>query len=127
MSPGTGSTHLARYKDFNTGKYDGVHLYGGSGVKDYTDSMKSIMMMALSDKHPNMMTMAEGSNNYDDDDHTWCEQAQYKWRQSQRRRPQRQPGSTVQYRYGTHYAQHVRNNQGAVLTNNRFSIFNQEN
>ena len=49
-SSGVGNIHLARYKDHNTGRYDGVHFYGFRSVRDYTDSVKTILMLALSDE-----------------------------------------------------------------------------
>ena len=55
VSPGSGSMHLARFKDYYSGKYDGIHLYGRTGERDYTDSVKSILLLALSDQHPNLV------------------------------------------------------------------------
>ena len=127
VSPGAGSTHLNRYKDYKTGMYDGVHLYGRTGVRDYTDSVKSIMVMALSDQHPNIINNEfERDSN---DEHTWCEQAVYQRRQAQRRRAHGQSDSAPQYRYGVHNTQHTRGgrNQWSVPTSNRFSAFNQGN
>ena len=47
-SSGDGAVHLDRHKSPITGRYDGVHLFGLSGCRDYTDSVKSILMLALS-------------------------------------------------------------------------------
>ena len=44
-SSGTGDAHNVNPV---TGNYDGVHLYGVTGCKDYTNSLKSILMMSLS-------------------------------------------------------------------------------
>ena len=52
--------HFARYQDFRTGRYDGVHLYGHTWCKDYTASVKLILRLA--------------------DDHTSCAQAKYQSR-----------------------------------------------
>ena len=46
---GSGKAHHARYEDQNTGRYDGVHLYGYTGRKDYTNSVKTILMLAMSE------------------------------------------------------------------------------
>ena len=130
VSPGAGSTHLNRYKDYKTGMYDGVHLYGRTGVRDYTDSVKSIMMMALSDQHPNIInTGVQRGNSGGADDHTRCEQAMYQWRQTQMKWSQRQSHSAPQYSYGVQYTQHTRGVQQpwSLPTANRFSVFNQGN
>ena len=37
---GVGSTHMARYKDDRTGKFDAVHFNGKAGARDYTDIHK---------------------------------------------------------------------------------------
>ena len=118
--------HLARYKDHFTGRYDGVHLYGRRGVKDYTDSVKSALMMTLSEQYPSFVSAdAEPGNPSSAGYHTRCEQAMYQWRQVLRR-----GGNTVQNRYGTHiqdsrggYTQ----TQWSIPTENRFSFFNQGN
>ena len=122
-SPGIGSTHLGRYKNRTTGQYDGVHLYGSTGVRDYTDSIKTILMLALFDGqavHPAVQPVHA-------DDHTQCEQAQYQWQQMQRRRMQRiQPHRHT----GTAFisTQNIRSDLShPVPTQNRFRVFNQGN
>ena len=67
-SSGLGDAHNARYVNPITGKYDGVHLYGPTGCKDYTNSLKSILMMALS-KNEFGTAPAE--------EHVACPQAKY--------------------------------------------------
>ena len=109
-SSGAGYTHMARYQDYYTGRYDGVHLYGITGAKDYTDSVNTLLMMALSDQETGMK-----------EEHTDCEQAQYQRRQAMKTR---QTG----YRYG----QHVNKvpqfaHSGPISTQNRFDIFSQGN
>ena len=37
-----GALNEARYRETMTGKYDGVHLYGSSGRKAYTNSVLNI-------------------------------------------------------------------------------------
>ena len=61
--------HSARYEDQRTGRYDGVHLYGYKGRKDYTNSVKTIFMVALSD---NGVGTAQAGN------HENCPQTKYK-------------------------------------------------
>ena len=39
----TGAIKEARYRETKTGKYDGIHLYGSSGRKAYTQSVLNIM------------------------------------------------------------------------------------
>ena len=112
-SHGVGDMHLARYQDSFTGRYDGVHLYGAAGARDYTDSVDSLLLMAFSGTRTE-----QGST----DDHTNCEQAQYQWRQARIQRRQ-----TVQ-----RYDQHINKVKGprfipSVSTQNRFTIFNQGN
>ena len=49
VSSGDGDAHFSRYQHSNTGRYDGVHFYGQKGCRDYTDSVKSILMLALTE------------------------------------------------------------------------------
>ena len=49
-STGAGATHFKRYENNKTGRYDGVHMYGQTGCKDYTNSLKTILMMALAEQ-----------------------------------------------------------------------------
>ena len=42
---------MARYKDTRTNVYDGVHFYGYSGCQDFTDSVKTILKVALPDNN----------------------------------------------------------------------------
>ena len=44
---GTETAHLARYQNLRTGRYDGVHLYGQTGCRDYTGSVENIFLVAL--------------------------------------------------------------------------------
>ena len=109
-SSGGGYPHQARYEDYHTGRYDGVHMYGRTGTRDYTNSMDTMLLMALSE------TRAELTGTVGD--HTDCEQAQFQWRQA-REKTNRQ---TVYYRYGHQY-----NSSVSVPTQNRFNLFNQGN
>ena len=109
-----------RYRDYYTGRYDGVHMYGFTGIRDYTDSVRSILLMAFPDELSDQPRTELGNRMRED--HTWCEQTQYQqWRQAHRR-SNRHTGS-AQYRYGQSY------NHGAqfIPTHNRFNILNQGN
>ena len=117
-SPGVGPTHLARYKDQATGKYDAVHFYGRCGVRDYTDSVKTILMIALSDGG---IAQASAST-YTDDNHLSREQAQYQWSQAQGKYNNRQGNTKTEHRYGNQ----AQPNQ-PIPTQNRFQYFNQGN
>ena len=94
-SPGVGERHLARYKNPFTGKYDGVHFYGTSGCADYTDSVKTIMMVGLPEKQFSQ-TRPEGGR-AQPADHLDCPQSRF---------------------------QKQRKYQPNVAVNNRFSVFN---
>ena len=118
-SPGVGTTlHLARYKDHTTGRYDAVHLYGKSGVRDYTDSVKSILLIALSDEQE--AQPMPSTNTYED--HLSEEQAQYKCRQTQSKRSNRQTNGNEKHSYGKQTQP-----RQSVPTQNRFEYFNQGN
>ena len=118
----SGSTHMNRYRDNNTGRYDGVHMYGRTGMKDYTDSVNSILLMAFPEDTPvHSPPRAELGK----EDHTWCEQAQYQyqqWRQAQIQNNKHRGGAS-QHRYG----QSSYHGPQYIPTHNRFNIFNQGN
>ena len=110
----------------NTGKYEGVYLYGPSGRKDYTDSINNILILA---KVGSTNVLNLDQNNYAHqhdvhqlDDHSNCEQARYQWRQAQHRRLSSQSRYNKQYRRPFNPI-----SQGEVPVQNRFSIFNQGN
>ena len=65
---GIGATFQARFLDQRTGQCDGVHMYGQSGRSDYTDSVKTILMLGLTEKRNST------------DDHKSCPQALYQKR-----------------------------------------------
>ena len=94
-SPGVGDSHLARYKNPNTGRYDGVHFYGNVGCKDYTKSVKTILMLALSEKQCSQPRSEGGKAQ--SDDHLDCPQSRF---------------------------QKQRKYQPNVAVKNRFSVFN---
>ena len=95
-SSGSGVTHYDRYQG-RSGKYDGVHLYGRTGSLDYTNSVKTILSMAVG-RYPELVQTERGTAQLEDS-HTNCAQAQYQ----------------------------RRNSQYSVETRNRFSALNQGN
>ena len=46
-----GDAYNARYRNNASGKSDGVHFWGPSGCKEFTNSLKSILMLALSQQN----------------------------------------------------------------------------
>ena len=80
-TPGVGPKHYQRYQSRYTGRYDGVHLYGQTGYKDYTNSVKSILSLALPSPSPSMVEAEFGRVKFDRkmkaDYHQTCPQALY--------------------------------------------------
>jgi hypothetical protein len=74
-----GGVMLARYKDIKSGRYDGVHLYGPSGQKAYTESVMKILSSA-------QLVKASPPKYYDEYDHQTCSQARYQTKHGERRR-----------------------------------------
>ena len=78
---------IHRYTDVNTKRYDGIHMYGKSGQRAYTESVLSIMKMALlhqdvkssasSSPVSSPVSSSASSTSEDKDIHTYCPQAQY--------------------------------------------------
>ena len=66
-SSGHGPSHLARYQNENTGRYDGVHMYGINGCKDYTRSVQNILLLAF--PKPNSNQIKHGCGNAQPDSH----------------------------------------------------------
>ena len=116
-SSGVGAAHTDRFQDYNTGRYDGVHLLGPTGVRDYTGSVKNILMLAFPNQIP-AKTSARAERGNPGCPNT-CEQAQYQWRQARNRQTHRQRAGQYLHSQGAQY--------GAVKTQNRFSVFNQGN
>ena len=122
---GAGSDiHLDRYQDQYSKRYDGVHLYGRTGVRDYTNSVDSILLLALPGPS-SVSARPEVGNRWDD--HTKCEQAQYQWRMVQRRQ-NLQDSNTEQHRVSQHrYTQDYSHFTQSVPTQNRFNPLIQGN
>ena len=74
-SSGTGDAHRARYVNSASGKYDGVHLYGVTGRKDYTNSLKNSLSLSLCELNKN-----EGTAHVDE--HSTCPQTKYQKKRS---------------------------------------------
>ena len=72
---GTGAAHFNRYKDMNTGRYDGVHLYGRTGSDDYTMSVHNILVSALPQATSAQQKISFGTTQQDN--HQNCPQAKY--------------------------------------------------
>ena len=96
-STGSGPAHEARFVAAKSGRYDGVHYYGPIGVHDYTQSVKTIFMLAKGN-HTEF-------GKPQDSEHTSCPQTLYQMKQKTKLNKIHQ----------------------SVPTKNRFSIFNQGN
>ena len=98
----SGAIKESRYRHTKSGKYDGIHMYGSSGMKAYTLSVLNILKAA-------QVTSSEY------DYHNSC--AQFKYQNRQNRNQARQTRTDGE--------QKARNNQPTftVPTSNRFSTF----
>ena len=65
-------TKLNRYVNEQTGRYDGVHMYGTDGKPAYTESVINIMISSFQTSAPAMPTKMPAN------DHKRCPQAKYK-------------------------------------------------
>ena len=65
---------LARFKDSKSGKFDGIHMYGPSGQKAYTNSVMKILSSAK-------LVVSIPPKYHDEFDHQNCPQARYQTRQ----------------------------------------------
>ena len=63
-SSGSGAAHMARFKDQNTGRYDGVHNYGKNGCADFTNSVNSILASGMTDVFGTAQTQVGGNKNH---------------------------------------------------------------
>ena len=86
-SYGVGATHLGRYRDYKTGRFDNVHFYGKTGTRDFTDSLKSIFLMTITEQKPDMASTPSGYGN---------NEAEAQWQQAGNHR---QSGNTSHNRY----------------------------
>ena len=74
-SSGAGPAHLARYENRYTGRFDGVHLYGKTGCEDFTNSVKSIRMLALAENK--QLNTTDGIGTAHGYNHRNCAQAKF--------------------------------------------------
>ena len=70
----SGGVLLARFKDSKSGKFDGIHMYGPSGQKAYTNSVMKILSSAK-------LVVSIPPKYHDEFDHQNCPQARYQTRQ----------------------------------------------
>ena len=68
---------MARNKDIKSGRYDGVHMYGPSGQKAYTDSVLKILSSA--------QLVRVNPPKYEKYDHQTCSQVRYQAKHMDRR------------------------------------------
>jgi hypothetical protein len=67
----SGDIRTLRYKDENSGRFDGVHLYSAAGKAAYTESVINILLSSFPSKHSGQ------SQSANDDTHTTCPQTKY--------------------------------------------------
>ena len=72
-----GGIFEARYKNIQSNKFDGIHLYGPSGRKAYTDSVLNILSLA-------QLIVRTPPKYYDQVEHMKCPQAKYQAAQKYR-------------------------------------------
>ena len=94
----TGAIKESRYRHTKSGKYDGIHLYGSSGTKAYTQSVLNILRAAK---------VVHTEYEY----HFSCPQFRY-----QNRRPQNHPERSFRKAF-----KNKRQDYFEVPTHNRFS------
>ena len=70
----SGGVLLARYKDGISGKFDGLHMFGPSGQKAYTNSVMKVLSSA-------QLVVSIPPKYYEEYDHQNCPQSRYKARQ----------------------------------------------
>ena len=83
----SGGVLQARYNNSQSGKFDGIHLFGPSGGKAYTASVMDILREAG-------LVKTEPPKYYDELDHKNCEQARYQASQARRIAAQHISGSS---------------------------------
>ena len=115
----TGGIKESRYREFKTGRYDGIHLYGSSGRKAYTKSVLNILKTA-------------NLTSPDYDDHQSCAQTKYQRRRNvvsgYRQNVQRNVSRNTRQRGNNYYRNVTSQPTGyAVPTYNRFESFSGPN
>ena len=84
------SVFQARYRNNQTKRFDGVHLYGPSGMKAYTASVLNILNSA-------QLVVRTPPRYYDQFPHMRCPQARYQAVQKARSYRQEKSAHTTQY------------------------------
>ena len=112
----TGAIKEARYRETRTGKYDGVHLYGSSGRKVYTNSVLNILQTA---------NLISEDYLY----HQTCPQSNYQATQNNISHTtyQRKHNSIKSNMKHTNFSQYNIQSQYQIPTHNRFSSLSQGN
>ena len=98
-----GSIRESRYRHTKSGRFDGIHLYGNSGMKAYTNSVLNILQLA------DMVS--------EDSDHLAIPQSLFQNKRRENLNSQKQKNS--------HRNQNPRNQQLSTPTYNRFGVFSQ--
>ena len=100
----SGGVFEARYRNTQAKKFDGIHMYGPSGMKAYTASVLSILSSA-------QLVKNTPPRYYDQFVHSRCEQARYQARQvyGVRRMQTRPNNKSNNFKY-------------SIPTNNMFSL-----
>ena len=111
-----GGVFEARYRNCQTKKFDGIHLYGPSGVKAYTASVLNILSSA-------QLVVKTPPKYYDQYPHMKCPQAKYQAEQNYRRQTStyRQPSNYVKPSTYRH-EKSCEATQYSVPTKNKYSI-----
>ena len=105
----SGGVLQARYRDTQSNKFDGVHMYGVSGQKAYTDSVVDILKSV-------QLLQAQPPKYYSELDHQTCQQARYQAKMRNIRVTHLKSKVTHQKSYNRHT-----NTEYAVPTYNRYS------
>ena len=122
LTSGSGHQYLNRYKNSKTGQYDGIHLYGRTGVRDYTNSVKAILYLALSThSRPELGTAQSAELGTTQEDHWNCPQTVYQRTAAYAGRSSKDHTQGPQSIY-----QHTQYHP-SVQNQNRFELFNQGN
>ena len=73
----SGGVFEARYRNIQSDRFDGVHMYGPSGIKAYTGSVLNVLSSAK--------LVKVNPPKYHEDDHKSCNQARYQAKQKKLR------------------------------------------
>ena len=99
----SGGVLLARYKDCISGKFDGLHMFGPSGQKAYTNSVMKVLSSA-------QLVVSIPPKYYEEYDHQNCPQSRYQARQRNNIREEKKGLDSGHNEY-----------QYSVKTHNRFT------